>query len=261
MEIKNRHVFVTGSNRGMGKEMALASARRGAHVHVVNRSEDKNLIALLNSLGAASATYWHLDVGNVTSINDFYRQIEQKNQSVDVLINNAGQLTGGIIETQSPEEIVSMLNVNLVGLILLTRLVLPQMLKRKSGKIVNNASVSGRMFFPGASTYAASKAGVVAFTECIKQELRGTGVSTLLMITPGVKTDMYDKIPEKYSANLDVSFLNSMPADKWAELVVRAIENDKEEIGPQTLSEKMMMGMAVHSTGLFERLVATKFKR
>ena len=98
-----------------------------------------------------------------------------------------------------------MFQVNLVGLAHLTRLVLPGMLERGTGKVVNNASVSGYAFFPGASTYAASKAGVVAFTESLRRELRGTGVSTLHLVTPGVNTDMLDATEDAYGGHLDTS--------------------------------------------------------
>ena len=96
-----------------------------------------------------------------------------------------------------------MFQVNLVGVTQLTRAVLPGMLGRGRGKIVNNASISGYAYFPAASTYAASKAGVVAFSESLRRELKGTGVDVLQLVTPGVQTEMMDATLEAYGRHMD----------------------------------------------------------
>lgn len=153
-----------------------------------------------------------------------------------------------------------MISVNLTGTILLTRLLLPSLLKRKTGRIVNNASVSGKMFMPCASTYAASKAGIVAFTESIRQELEKTGVTTLLLITPGVKTDMYDDIQNQYGENMDLSFLKSMPAEKWADSVWEAVKSGQSELLPNG-TERVGVWLATHIPSLFEKSIKGYFHR
>jgi short-subunit dehydrogenase len=154
-----------------------------------------------------------------------------------------------------------MLNVNLGALIHLTRLILPEMIKRGKGKIVNNASVSGVMFMPCASTYAASKAGVVAFTRSLEQELKDTGVSTLLLFTPGVKTDMYDQIYDDYSGHLDLSFLTSISSEAWSKIVFKAIENDHSECLPTSLRNRVGLWLAQHFRPAFNKVIANGFKR
>ena len=104
-------------------------------------------------------------------------------------MNNAGLMTGGLLEEQDLDGIYAMFQVNLVGVVHLTQAVLPGMIERGLGKVVNNASISGYAYFPAATTYAASKAGVVAFTESLRRELKGTGVTTLHLVTPGVDTE------------------------------------------------------------------------
>jgi len=129
-------------------------------------------------------------------------------------------------------EIYAMFQANLAGLAHLTKLVLPGMLERRAGKVVNNASVSGYAYFPGASTYAASKAGVVAFTESLRRELKGTGVSTLHLVTPGVNTDMLDATEEAYGRYLDTSDWEKQEPAEWADKVVAAIREDRTVLGP-----------------------------
>ncbi len=151
---------------------------------------------------------------------------------IDILVNNAGQMTGGLLEEQDIGEIYSMFQANLVGLTHLTARVLPSMVARGSGKIVNNASISGYAFFPAATTYAASKAGVVAFTESLQRELDGTGVSTLHLVTPGVNTDMLDTTEEVYGRHMATEDWPKVEPEEWAARVVKAIESDDRVLGP-----------------------------
>ncbi len=251
MKIKDQEVIVTGAGSGIGLALSKELLERGAHIHrVVRRPVQDDL----------SGKVWLVDLLDREQVLAFHRDFMSQVGTPAILVNNAGQLTGGLLEAQDPLAILDMLTVNLNHLILLSRLFLPDFLKKGSGKIVNNASVSARMFFPCASTYAASKAGVLAFTECLKQELRGTGVSTLLLITPGVQTEMYDKIKGLYGSHLDVSFLTSIPAAEWAKKVCDAIENDDDTLEPASWS-KVGLKLAQHIPGIFERLVAPKFTR
>lgn len=260
MQLKDQHVFITGANRGMGQSFAETAAQKGAHVHVIARRPVDELLEVLKQKGAASAHFWKVDMGDMSSIDQFCEQLEKQIQSVDILINNAGQLTGGLLEEQPAEKIVQMLQVNLIGLIHLTRKLLPAMLSRKKGKIVNNASVSGVMYMPCASTYAASKAGVVAFTKSLQEELKGTGVSTLLLLTPGVKTDMYDQISDLYGGHLDLSFLSHMSSEEWSERVFDSIERDKPDCLPKG-STSVGLWMARHTPGAFNSIIRSKFSR
>lgn len=258
MDLKGRAVLLTGASRGIGLALARTFAARGAKLHLVARRFDPNIKSDLDQRGAESVRLWEKDLSIMTQVDELASALD--GESIDVLVNNAGLLTGGLLEEQDPDAVDQMLMVNLHAVIRLTRRLLPGMLARGSGKVVNNASVSGKMFFPCASTYAASKAAVVAFTESLKQELRGTGVSTLLLITPGVKTAMYDEIKDLYGGHLDLSFMNSIPAEDWAEKVARAIEDDDDTLWPSG-STNIGVRFAHHWPGLFERLVRAKFKR
>lgn len=251
MQLRDKVVIVTGGGRGIGLALGFELERRGAQLHRVVRTRPKDDL---------NGRVWLVDMLLPDQIRDFVQNFTEELGAPDILINNAGLLTGGLLEEQEPKAIIDMLTVNLNHLILMTRLFLPGMLQAGRGKIVNNASISARMFFPCASTYAASKAGVLAFTECLKQEIRGTGVSTLLLVTPGVKTEMYDQIKDLYGKHLDVSFLSSIPAGEWAAKICDAVEDERDTLEPQSWS-KLGLKFAQHLPALFERAVAAKFKR
>ena len=130
------------------------------------------------------------------------------------------------------DDVYAMFQVNLVAVAHLTSLVLPGMVSRGRGKIVNNASISGHAFFPGATTYAASKAGVVALTTSLRRELEGTGVTTLHLVTPGVDTDMLDATEDVYGKYMDTSGWDKVPPGEWASQVVAAIVDDITVLNP-----------------------------
>ncbi len=151
---------------------------------------------------------------------------------MDVLVNNAGSFTAGQLESLDIDAFYELFQVNLVGLAHLTRRVLPLMLARGSGKIVNHSSFVGYVHFPGLSTYAASKAGVTAFTECLRRELKDTGVTTLEIVTGGVDTRMLRGAAEELDDHTDPSGWQWMEPDDWAARIADAIEQDKQSLQP-----------------------------
>ena len=123
------------------------------------------------------------------------------------------------------------------------------------------ASVSAVMHFPCASTYAASKAAVLAFTNCLRAELKGTGVSTLVLLTPGIDTRMFQDIPNRYGKNLDMDFLGKgMPPSKYAKIIREAILEDIEVLKPHGFSG-FALNFAQHMPRVFEQVAKNKFKR
>ncbi len=257
MKILNSKILITGSNRGIGLALAREMAQRKAHLHLQMRSEDPKISKELLALGASSVKVWLVDLSERSQIDQWLPDLQKEN--IDILINNAGQLTGGLIENQKIDEIYSMFQVNVNALVQLTHGLLPGMLKRKKGKIVNHSSVSAIMHFPCASTYAASKAAVLAFSNCLQIELQGTGVSTLCLITPGIQTRMFNEIEKKYGSNLEVP-KDSIPAEDYAIQIADAIEKDSVNLNP---SGATGIGLAVakHLPWLFRRAAASRFHR
>jgi short-subunit dehydrogenase len=182
--------------------------------------------------GIAPVLPVRLDLSSRTAIAGSCEAIADLIENVDLLVNNAGLMTGGLLEEQDPDAVYAMFQVNLVAVADMTQRVLPGMLARGRGKVVNNASISGYAYFPAASTYAASKAGVVALTESLRRELSGTGVSALHLVTPGVQTDMLAATHEVYGRYMDTSSWDEVTPQEWASRIVRAIERDDSVLGP-----------------------------
>lgn len=257
MKIKDTNFIITGGNRGIGLAVAEMAASCGAHVYIASRSWDESLGEKLVKQGAASVHFLKSDLSSREGVEKL--AVALSNMDVDILFNNAGALTGGLIEEQNLDEIYSMLQVNLNALIHLSRAVIPGMLRRKRGKVINNSSVSAFMHFPCASTYAASKAAVLAFTNCIDTELSGTGVSTLCLITPGIKTRMFDEIEAKYSKNFEVP-QESISPKEYAEQIKIAIELDKKYLYPEGATSVGLF-VARYFNSIFRSIVGKKFRR
>ncbi|KHD89567.1 MAG: short-chain dehydrogenase [Bdellovibrio sp. ArHS] len=257
MEIANRHILITGASRGIGKAFAKMCAEDKAHLHVVVRQPDSNLAKELQEAGAKSVTVWEADLSTRQGVEHLLKSLE--GTPIDILFNNAGMLTGGLIEEQPLDDIYKMFQVNVNALVHLTHGLLPGMLQRKRGKIINNSSVSAYMHFPCASTYAASKAAVMAFTDCIRMELKETGVTTLLLVTPGIKTRMFDEIETLYSKNFAIPTESISPA-KYAQMIREAILHDIEVLEPSGLTG-VGLKIAKFVKPLFDIEVGRRFKR
>jgi short-subunit dehydrogenase len=262
MDLKGKAVVITGANRGIGWALAKEAASKQALLCLVVRdssSIDELKQKELMQRGASAVEIFTADLSELSQIEDLAEKITQFH-APSVLINNAGLLTAGLLENQDSHKILELIDVNISALTLLTKSFLAVFLRQGFGKIVNNASVVGEMHFPSTSVYAASKAYVIAFTEALRQEIRGTGVSTLIMHTPGVKTDLFDEIHDQYEKHLDSNLITSIPAEKWARKVIQAIENENEDVRPVGMTRLGLL-LCRHFPRTFESLIASRFHR
>ncbi len=259
MQIKNEHIVVTGANGGIGKSFALMCAKEKAIIHLVVRKRNEILIEEVKKAGAKEVFSWEADLSIYEDIEDLIKNLNKF--PISILFNNAGLLTGGLIEEQPIADIYKMLQVNVNALIHLSRAMIPGMIERKSGKIINNSSVSAIMHFPCASTYAASKAAVAAFTDCIRLELKSKNVTTLLLITPGIKTKMFDNIATLYSENIKVPE-ESITSDEYALKIKKAIINDDDILMPPIFSStRLALSFSANFKKSFEKILSSQFRR
>jgi short-subunit dehydrogenase len=226
MELTGKTAIVTGANGGLGEAFVKALTKEGAKVYAGVRNPDKY------KAPSKKVTPIAIDLSSPASINASIDANPEAFSNADVLINNAGALAVGLLEELETEDIYNALQVNLAGLIHLTKAVLPGMIERDSGYIVNNASFSGYVYMPMATVYAASKAGVVAFSESLRRELDPTGIKVMHLITPGVDTGMLDATEGKYGDHFDTSGWDKIKPDEWAEKMIEAIKKDASVVQP-----------------------------
>lgn len=184
--------IVTGASRGIGRATALALAATGVKV-VVNYAQssaaaDAVVQAIQQAGGTAIAV--KADVSKSEEVENLIQQTQKQWGRVDILVNNAGIARDTLLLRMKLEDWQAVIDLNLTGVFLTTKVVSKLMLKQKSGRIINITSVAGLMGNPGQANYSAAKAGVIGFTKTIAKELASRGV-TVNAVAPGfIATDM-----------------------------------------------------------------------
>lgn len=201
-ELAGRVVLITGAARGIGAAMARAFAvqRCGlALCDVVNTDTFKPIVEECVTLGATVRPY-KCDIRIAVEVGKTVERILADFGGIDVLINNAGVCRDGMVWKLSDEDWETVLSTNLTGTFHLIRSVEPHMRKRKSGRIINIASINGLRGKAGQSNYAAAKAGVIGLTKSVAKELGRDGI-TVNAIAPGfIETDMTANVPADVKA-------------------------------------------------------------
>lgn len=216
------HVAITGASSGIGEALAREFARAGAKLSLVARRRE--LLEKLDRETGGTAFIAVQDLSDTARCTEWLAGAEAKHGPIDVLVNNAGMENVGATARSDPQEGVKLLNLNLVTPLLVTRAVLPGMLERRTGSIVQVASVAALSAPPGQAWYGASKAGLAMFGETLRYELEKTGVH-LVMVYPGpVKTAMADSAVAKYGADTAATKVPIGTPEELARLVRRAVE-------------------------------------
>jgi 3-oxoacyl-[acyl-carrier protein] reductase len=212
MPLTNKNAIVTGASRGIGRAIALKLAAAGANVACVSRSLDsvKETVAAIEALGRKAKGY-AVDVADFNAVDEAVKQIGEGFETIDVLVNNAGVTRDTLLMRMTSEDWDFVIQTNLKGAFNWTKAVTRQMLRQRSGRIVNISSVVGLMGNAGQANYAASKAGLLGFTKSIAREFASRGV-TCNAVCPGfIETDMTDvlspEIKEKVLAQVPLGRL------------------------------------------------------
>ena len=201
--LKNKIALITGTGRGTGRAIAIALAKEGAEVVInYNGSEEraKEVKQTIEENGGKASIY-KCNVSDFTACEAMIKDIVKEYGHLDILVNNAGITKDGLIMKMKEEDFDSVLNVNLKGTFNTIRHSARQMLKQRSGKIINISSVSGILGNVGQANYAASKAGVIGLTKTMARELGSRGI-TVNAIAPGfVDTEMTEVLSEEIREN------------------------------------------------------------
>lgn len=201
--LKNKIALVTGAGRGIGRAIAVALAKEGAEVVInYNGSEEraKEVKQTIEENGGKASIY-KCNVSDFVACEAMIKDIVKEYGHLDILVNNAGITKDGLIMKMKEEDFDSVLNVNLKGTFNTIRHGARQMLKQRSGKIINISSVSGILGNVGQANYAASKAGVIGLTKTMARELGSRGI-TVNAIAPGfVDTEMTGVLSEEIREN------------------------------------------------------------
>lgn len=218
--LKGKVALVTGAGKGIGKAIAIALAKDGANIGLVARTEKslQEVAAEIKALGV-NAAYATADIGNRTEVEAAVSEIEKSLGAIDILINNAGTATFGKFLELEPEVWENQVKINVFGVYYATRAVLPSMIERKTGDIINISSTAGRSGSAVTSAYSASKFAVFGLSESLMQEVRKHNIRVTAMAPSTIVTDLAN------SANLITGDPERvMHPEDFAELIVAQLK-------------------------------------
>jgi short-subunit dehydrogenase len=224
--IKGRHVLVTGASSGIGAATARALAARGAVVGLVARRQDRLEEVLADCRRTSpDSRMWAADLSDLDALPDLLAQVTDAFGQVDVLVNNAGAPKRKHVTALTPDEVESVMRLNYFSPVRLALALLPAMLERRDGVIVNIASLGGRIGIATESAYCASKFALAGWSEAAAIDLTGTGVAIRLVNPGAFESEIWDQ-PGNDAPFFEVE---KLPASECADAIVAAIEGDRFE--------------------------------
>jgi short-subunit dehydrogenase len=256
--LQGRNALVTGASGGLGTHLARRLAREGMSVAVSGRRKDalETLAAELGELGVKSVAVV-ADLSDLSTTDALVDGVEAELGPIDVLVNNAGVESVGAFTSYTPEELTSMVDVNLTAPLLLTHRLTPGMLERGRGHVVFIASMAGKVGPAFSEPYAATKAGLVGLTQSLRAEYLDAPVGFSVVCPGFIAGDgMYARMVEEgHHSN---RMMGETTTEKVAEAVVRAIREDRAELLESGAPIRPMLALGQLAPGLVER-VAPKF--
>ncbi|MDI6031772.1 3-ketoacyl-ACP reductase [Flavobacterium sp. LB2P84] len=219
-DLKNKNALITGAGKGIGKAIALALAKEGVNIILVARTQEEidSVAAKVRSL-RVKALAITADVADINSVNAAVAKALAEFGTIDILINNAGIAAFGKFLELEPTDWERIIQVNLMGTYYVTRAVLPNMIERQTGDIINISSTAGLSGNALTSAYSASKFAVLGLTESLMQEVRKHNIRVTALTPSTVATDMAKEL------NLtDGNPKKVMQAEDMAELIIAQLK-------------------------------------
>ena len=189
--LKGKKAIVTGGGKGLGKATAIAFAKEGIDVAITGRNEQNllNTVTELKSYGV-NAIYELFDVGNHAEVKDGIERILHQFKSVDILVNNAGIAAFGSFLEMSPEKWNAIIQTNVMGMYYVTKEVLPYLITKNEGDIINVSSTAGITGNANTSAYSASKFAVIGMSEALMKEVRKNNIRVCTLTPSTIASDM-----------------------------------------------------------------------
>ena len=198
-------VVVTGASRGIGKEIALKYAENGYNVAINYVSDKTNVEELEKEFKekGAEALIVKADVSKSEQVQEFIKAVIEKYGKIDVLVNNAGITRDMLLMRMREEDFDKVIEINLKGTFLVTKEVVPYMMKKRDGKIISLSSVVGVTGNAGQCNYSASKAGIIGFTKSIAKELASRNIRANAVAPGFIETDMTNVLSDEVKENIN----------------------------------------------------------
>lgn len=212
-QFQDRVAVITGGSRGIGKAIALELAGRGANIAIVDISGEEiaeATVAEITALGVKVKQY-QADVSNEDQVSEVIKAVADEFEKIDILVNNAGITRDNLIMRMSADEFDKVIQVNLRSAWLCSKAVVRPMMRKRYGRIVNMASVSGTLGQAGQTNYSSSKAGLIGLTKALAREVASRNI-TVNAVAPGfVLTDLTKDLPEELTSQLNML----IPLQRW----------------------------------------------
>jgi short-subunit dehydrogenase len=245
MKIEGCCALITGSSAGIGREFARQLAGRARALVLVARREERLRELREELIKRNPNLHVHIrktDLANPAELDALVAWLEREKVDVDLLINNAGLGDQGSFATIDPVRLHQVLHVNMVALTVLTRKLLPGMLSRKRGAILNISSSAGFLPIAGFAIYAASKAFVTSFSEALRAEVRGKGISVCALCPGPVHTEFLQVAQRPGKPYMTAPELIHVSVEKVARDSLAAVEANRPLVIPGFL---MQLGMLI----------------
>lgn len=230
-ELKDKVVLITGASSGIGKALAFDFAKFGSKLVLAARSKDKldEIAETLMSKYNSEVLTIKTDVSNESETNLMVEKALEHFGAIDILVNNAGIATYEPLLKDEPANMKKVMDVNYWGTVYSTRAVLPSMIMRGSGHIINVSSVAGLRAVPNIANYSATKHAVNGFTEALRLELAQYGIKVLLVCPTSTKTEIVKNSASKTAFRLDPENYFGMTAERVSIETINAMLDNKRD--------------------------------